>query len=255
MYDRAGGKSLAQGRGAPWDLRLFVAALLHLNIHDRDGEWHRLQLPLADVIEWLHPGGWANSRRDWDKLPAALRSMSRLYIPVPGVGSILLCVASVIPESPHHPGVEFTICLPRSAAAGARVDWPRLCQYGKESAALYRAYLSVCSVLDNSAHNGRPITRQIAAPITGSDGKPKRRKGGVIVRDPDTLINNPRARYVQRLTDHDAARFIGFDPSSKQLRYNARRALERLAADGVIEIEPAGRGQFRVFAPGKPQTP
>ena len=71
-----------------------------------------------------------------------------------------------------------------SAAAGARVDWPRLCQYGKESAALYRAYLSVCSVLDNSAHNGRPITRQIAAPITGSDGKPKRRKGGVIVRDP-----------------------------------------------------------------------
>ena len=66
----------------------------------------------------------------------------------------------------------------------------------------------MCSVLDNSAHNGRPITRQIAAPITGSDGKPKRRKGGVIVRDPDTLINNPRARYVQRLTDHDAARFI-----------------------------------------------
>ena len=68
-------------------------------------------------------------------------------------------------------------------------------------------------------------------------------------------IDNPAARYVQRLTDHDAARFIGFDPSSKQLRYNARRALERLAADGVIEIEPAGRGQFRVFAPGKPQTP
>ena len=63
---------------------------------------------------------------------------------------------------------------------GARIDWPRLCQYGKESAALYRCYLSVCSVLDNSAHHGQPITRQIAEPVTGCDGRPQRRKGGVI---------------------------------------------------------------------------
>ena len=90
----------------------------------------------------------------------------------------------VLPDRLPLTGGYITSDKTASAAAGARVDWPRLCQYGKESAALYRAYLSVCSVLDNSAHNGRPITRQIAAPITGSDGKPKRRKGGVIVRDP-----------------------------------------------------------------------
>ena len=229
--------------------------MLHLGIPNRDGEWHRLQLPLAEVVSWLHPDGWANRRRDWDKLPAALLSIDRLRVPVPDYGLIRLCDASVIPESPHHPGVEFTIRLPCSAAAGARIDWPRLCQYGKDSAALYRAYLSVCSVLDNSAHKGRPITRQIAAPVIGPDGKRKRRKGGVIVRDPDTLIDNPRARYVKRLTDHDAARFIGFDPTSKQLRRNARRALERLAGDGVIELEPAGRGQFRIFGPRKPDKP
>ena len=255
LYDQAGGESLAQGRGAPWDLRLFVAALLHLHIDDRDGDWHRLPLPLADVIKWLHPDGWANRRRDWEKLPAALRAMSGLYIPMPGVGSMVLAFASVIPRKPHHPGVEFTIRLPRSAAAGARIDWPRLCQYGKDSAALYRAYLSVCSVLDNSAHKGQPITRQIAAPVIGPDGKRKRRKGGAIVRDSETLIDNPASRFVQLVTDADAARFIGFDPTHHQRRTDARRALERLAADGVIELEPAGRGQFRIFGPRKPDKP
>ena len=139
--------------------------------------------------------------------------------------------------------------MPRSAAAGTRIDWPLLCQYGKESAALYRAYLSVCSVLDNSARHGQPLTRQIAAPVIGHDGKRKRRKGGVIVRDPGTLIDNPAAQFVKRLTDADAARFVGFDPASKQRRHDARRALERLADDGVIEIEHTGGGRFRIFAP------
>ena len=254
LYDSAGGESLAQGRGAPWDLRLFVGAMLHLGIVERDGEWHRLPMPLADVVAWLHPDGWGNRRRDWDKLPVALRSMSRLYVPVPGIGSVLLCVASVIPDRPDHPGVEFTVRVPRSAAAGARIDWPRLCQYGKDSAALYRAYLSVCSVLDNSARHGQPLTRQIAAPVIGLDGKRKRRKGGVIVRDPGTMIDNPAARFVKRLTDADAARFVGFDPASKQRRHDARRALERLADDGVIEIEHTGRGRFRIFAPN-PEMP
>ena len=144
--------------------------------------------------------------------------------------------------------------MPRSAAAGSRIDWPLLCQYGKESAALYRAYLSVCSVLDNSARHGQPLTRQIAAPVIGNDGKRKRRKGGVIVRDPGTLIDNPAAQFVKRLTDADAARFVGFDPASKQRRHDARRALERLADDSVIEIEHTGGGRFRIFAPN-PEKP
>ena len=249
LYDRAGGESLSQGRGAPWDLRLFVGAMLHLHVGDRDGEWHRLAVPQADVVSWLHPRGWANRRRDWRKLPAALRSMSGLYVPVPGVGDVLLCVASVIPRTPQDPGVEFTVRVPPSAAAGVRIDWPRLCQYGTESASLYRAYLSVCSVLDHSARRGHPITRQIAAPVLGVDGKPTRRRGGGIVRDPDVLIPNPAARYVPMLSDHDTARFVGFDAASKQRRHDARRALERLEADGVIKVDPAGGGRFRIFAP------
>ena len=130
-----------------------------------------------------------------------------------------------------------------------RIDWPRLCQYGTESASLYRAYLSVCSVLDHSARRGHPITRQIAAPVLGVDGKPTRRRGGGIVRDPDVLIPNPAARYVPMLSDHDTARFVGFDAASKQRRHDARRALERLEADGVIKVDPAGGGRFRIFAP------
>ena len=132
LYDQAGGESMRAGRGAPWDLRLLVAAMLHLRTQHRDGEWHRLSMPLQEVIAWLHPHGWANRRRDFHKLPAALRAMSRLYVPVPDVGGVLLCVASVIPSTPQHPGIEFTVRVPRSAASGARINWPLLCRYGTE---------------------------------------------------------------------------------------------------------------------------
>ena len=107
-----------------------------------------------------------------------------------------------------------------------------------------RAYLSVCSVLDNSAHNGRPITRQIAAPITGSDGKPKRRKGGVIVRSRHDTVPNPAARFVAPLSDADLARMIGFDSDNRDHRYKARQAFERLDADGVLDMQRKGSGVY-----------
>ena len=143
LYDQAGGKSMAQGRGAPWPLRLFVGALLHLWIDERDGQWHTLRFPTDEVIGWLHPDGWENRRRDWERFPAALDDMrSRLgYVPVPGLGSVAMLVPSVIPRKPSDPLVEFTIRIPSVAAKGASIDWPTLCQYGKESSARYRAYL------------------------------------------------------------------------------------------------------------------
>ena len=246
LFDQAGGESLASGRGAPWDLRLFVYALLHLDVADRDGEWHTIRLPTDTVTGWLHPNGWANERRDWDKLPEALRRMSRelSYVPVDGIGYVAMLFPSVIPAKRGDPLVEFTARVPRVAAHGDRLHWPHLLAYGADSARLFRAYLAVTAWLGRSAKRGHPITRQIAAPVHGPDGKPtRRRKGGAIIRSATERIDNPAARYVgPPLSETDLTRMIGFDPSNRKLRQYARAAFERMEADGVIEIERSGAG-------------
>ena len=260
LFDRAGGESLSSGRGAPWDLRLFVYALLHLDVADRDGAWHTIRVAASpehakrlqdatgrwcpNVEDWLHPTGWANRRRDWHNLPAALDRMRRLaYVPVPGIGRVAVLFPSVIPSTPANPLVEWTIRIPRVGANGDRLNWPRLLAYGADSARLFRAYLAVTSWLGRSAKRGHPITRQIAAPVRGPDGKPSRRKGGAIIRSATERIDNPAARYVgPPLSEADLTRMIGFDPSNRKLRQYARAAFARMEADGVIEIERSGAG-------------
>ena len=197
--------------GARWDLRLFVYALLHLDVADRDGEWHTIRLlaapehaariyettgkRLPSVEDWLHPNGWANKRRDWHKLPAALDRMRRLaYVPVPGIGRVAVLFPSVIPSAPSDSLIEWTIRIPRVAAHGDRLNWPRLLDYGTESDRLFRAYLAVAAWLGRSANHGHPITRQIAAPVLGPGGKPRRRKGGAIIRSATERTDNPARR-------------------------------------------------------------
>ena len=250
MFDQAGGESMKHGRGAPWPMRLFVGSLLHLAVGQRDGEWRTLRFPTNDVIGWLHPNGWANKRRDWDKFPAALDAIRRRlsYVPVPGIGSVAIVIPSVIPRSPTDPLVEFTIRIPSSAAHGARLDWPFLCSLGTRSAPLYRAYLAVVSYWDRSAHKGHPITAEIPAPIIDKDGRPIRRKGGSLVRSVHEKVANPAARFSPELTDADLARMIGFAPTDKRRRFDARRAFERLAANGVIDLRrEAGGRKVRIF--------
>ena len=262
LFDQAGGESLASGRGARWELRLFVYALLHLDVADRDGQWHTLRIaaspehakaiedatgrPMANVEDWLHPHGWSNKRRDWHNLPEALRRMSRelSYVPVDGIGYVAMLFPSVIPAKQGDPLVEFTARVPRVAAHGDRLSWPRLLEYGADSARLFRAYLAVVAWLGRSAKRGHPMTRQIAAPVLGPDGEPaRRRKGGAIVRSATERIDNPAARYVgPPLSEADLARMIGFDPTDRRRRGDARAAFERMEADGVIEIERDGRG-------------
>ena len=151
---------------------------------------------------------------------------------------------SVIPAQRGDPLVEFTARVPRVAAHGDRLNWPHLLAYGADSARLFRAYLAVTAWLGRSAKRGHPITRQIAAPVHGPDGKPtRRRKGGAIIRSATERIDNPAARYVgPPLSEADLTRMIGFDPSNRYRRRDARTAFERMEADGVIEIERSGAG-------------
>ena len=266
MFDQAGGESMSAGRGAPWLMRLFVGALIHVAMRDRTGRWITVRLPNDDapasperpagIHTWLHPhprGWWpANKRRDWHRFPATLDAMrERLaYVPVPDIGSVAMLFPSVIPREPSDPFVEFTVRIPSAAAHGARLDWPLLCRYGLKSAAQYRAYLSTIAYFDHSARAGHPITADIAAPVLDDEGNPKRRKGGAIIRSSHDTVPNPAARYVAPLTDADLARMIGFDGDNRDHRRQARRAFERLDADGIVDMQRKGSGVY-LFGPRK----
>ena len=255
LFDRAGG-SITQGRGAPWDMRLWVYAILHLEVGDRDGLWHTLRFSTEEVIGWLHPTGWTNQRRDWENLPTALNTMrERLsYVPILGLGKVAMLFPSVIPSVPSHPLIEFTIRVPPAAARGDRIDWPLLIAYGAESTRLFRAYLAVTAWLGRSASSGHPITRQIAAPVFGPNGKPRRHEDGRIVRSGTRRIPNSAARYTgPDLTEHDLARMIGFDETERRRRHDARFAFERMDDDGVIDLQRSG-SRFTIFGPTRDQV-
>ena len=236
-YDRAGGPLMRQGRGAPWELRLLIGSLLHLAVDQRDGEWRTLRLKTREVERWLHPHGWSNRRRDWEKLPEALARMrERLsWMPVRGVGLVAMAVPTVIPDRRDDPLIEFSVRVPRSAANGARIDWPQLCAYGANSAVIYRAYLAATALLDVSARRGHPQTAEIPLKQQRADG------------DKEALAPNPTARFAPKLTNADLARMIGFDATNKLHRARAREAFERLAADEVIDLQRETPTEWRVL--------
>lgn len=145
--------------------------------------------------------------------------------------------------------VTFDVRVPAQAAYGARIDWPALCRYGSRSAAEYRLYLAVAAAMHRTAFHGAPITRRIGAPEVNAQGRPKRKLGGALVRSREALIEHPKAALVPTWTDRDLAQFIGFDPDDRFRRRDARRAVERLHDDGVIDVETIARGRVRIFGP------
>ena len=261
-FDAGGGASLSQGRGASWVLRLWIAALLHVPIEKRNGQPVALTFPVRDVAAWLHPDGWRNRRRDWDRLPAALAGLGSLRVPIEVLATaagdrefrpvaLVSCPALPSEWRGGEALVVLDVRVPAAAAHGSRIDWRALCRYGSDSASAYRAFLAVSAVLHRTAYRGAPVTRQIGAPVLRSDGKPKRRKGGALVRDPGALVDHPHAGKAAAWSDHDAARFLGFDPTDKRRRHDARRAIERLAGDGVIDLQRDSSGRFRLFGPAR----
>lgn len=249
LFDRAGGTVTTPGHGAPWDMRLWIAALCSVPVDARTGAADLMPFRVQDVIDWLHPDGWANRRRDWHRLPEALERLGSLRVTLYGRLVALVHALAIPKRWDSNAQVILQVRVPRSAAAGVRLDWDRLRRYGARSASLYRAYLAVSAALDGSAHNGLPITRQIAAPVLRDDGEPKRRKDGSIVRAAGELVPNPAARFAPVWTDADAARFLGYDPRDKRRRYDARKALQELHKDGVIDLHRGRGGTFRLFGP------
>ena len=245
VYDQAGGVTDTRGRGAPWALRLFVGALLSLPIEFRDGRDQRMALTTGALGRWLLPGGWDRRPAAFDRLLEALRRLDRLRVPV-GRGRLRV-VDCLVEPSGYNRGrdpVVLRVSIPGGAARGAPVDWDRLTGYGAESAPIYRAYLSVCTVLDYAARSGRALTQSIPAPVLDAKGQPRRRKGGKIVRSPVARVPNPAARYVGWLSANDVRRMVGLAADHHENRRRALDALQRLEDDKLVSIE-RGTGRQR----------
>ena len=58
LFDRAGGQSLAGGRGAPWMLRIWIAAILQLPVGQRTWAPVDLSFTVGEIADWL-PGSGA----------------------------------------------------------------------------------------------------------------------------------------------------------------------------------------------------
>ena len=220
LFDAAGGRALANsGGGAPWALRLFVGALLHLPHAARDGYDRTLIFTAREVIRWLHPDGWKNQRARWRQFPAALEAVDRMRVHVLGAGRARLVAVDLIPTTIDE-RVAFRPLIPTGASSGARVHWPTLCQYGRESAALYRVYLSSCAVLDHTATNGEPL----------------RAGSGAL------------ARLVPSFTADQIGRMAGYTAPTRATRQRALAAFRRIEADGHIKLRPDG-ARWKIIGP------
>ena len=123
-----------------------IGAMLHVPIEARTGAPVSLPFRLHEVVSRLHPDGWKARYRDWDKLSNRLAARThavharRQHL----AGMVSVVQATVIPTAWNPDAAAlFTVTIPAATAHGARIDWPRLVHYGKDSAVLYRAYLSV----------------------------------------------------------------------------------------------------------------
>ena len=233
-----------------------MGALLSVPATARDGRDVRIPITVGELADLLYPNGWnrANRRRDWESFRRSLRNLDRLRVPIKVDGHMVgvqVVNAFVIPRSwdRGQASVVLRVAIPASAARGARVNWDRLRVYGAGSAPLYRAYLSVCAVLDYSARNGHGITQRIGAPQVDQHGKRIRGKGGRIIRSATEKVPNPSAKFVGKLTDDDVRRLVGLHAQHHENRNRARAALERLAGDGVIDLRTFRDGCVQIFAP------
>ena len=257
MFDQSGASSAQRGRkGAPWEMRTWIYAVLSVDVRDRTGKAVTLPTTLGDIEKWIWPAGWdrSNRRKHW---PAFRERLIRVGTIRPVITDrdgreflIEVVRAPVVPRewSPAAP-CPLVVSIPAKAAAGAAVNWPALLHYGADSPGMFRAYLATVAVLDYSARRGQSITRDIPAVVLAEDGKPKRRRGGKLKRDPARRVENPAARFVGSLTDENLRQMLGL-PNERINRTRARRCMERLHEDNVIDLVRGADGRVRIFAPG-----
>ena len=248
LYTTAGGVGSSRGRGATWDEALFVGALLHLRVDDRNGRPRQIAVKAREIEAWLFPSArMPHPGRDWHKLPEALRRVDQMRIYLPAINADVRVVAIDSIPRDRDGYVAFRLVMPAAAAHGPRIDWRTLVRYRSRSGPSYRAYLASQVILDRTARWGRPVTRLIPARVLGPDGKPIWYQDSAGKRRPrrswgEGTEPHPLAHTVPSYTARDLADIIAIKET-----HRAAKAFRQLHTDGIIELVEERRGRSNTF--------
>ena len=283
MFDATGIQSLAQGRGAPLGLRLWLETLMCAPVGYRTKT--RFHLSLREVVEWLWPHDrYPRLKPDRrDALAAAFKLIDQARLPWEGEcmgrwGSGWWRPVSVVglPSVDLESSVILDVELPPGSGNGPLVDRAMLRIFGLDSAPAYRAYLNLAYLWDRrGTYHGRRITATRPTVRRNGAGNIVDGKGRVIAnRDGSPSTNwahrravrtgedetNPaaeRSGLLRVYTPDDLVTLCfpqGVGPGNpREYRRRAQKVLERMANAGAVILEPSinrdGAKGLRILPP------
>ena len=155
LVDRYGVPTMAQGRGAPLELAVYIGACI-LTPHRVRVSRGRLVTTVRELRDFLfgptwRPGPTGNRPGDWERVRAAALNASDLWLPLEN-GDLWRAVAvRKIPPADYRPEyldrqVIFDVELPDGAAHGPVIDRLELARLRLVSGPKFRAYIAAHSV-------------------------------------------------------------------------------------------------------------
>ena len=240
LWRIGGGRETSPGRGVPWALRMFIAAVLFAPVDQRHGHYP-LDIPVAlrDLLAWLYP---ASNRpgpsRWWPQLNRAVEALEAPTARIPyqreDTGTLALRRVVSVAEIPGTPAdldgpVIFRVDLPLGSENGPQVS-PNLLAWGARDAAAFRLLLNLAYSWHNPGRTLRPFGKR-------ADGRGQLWSAS---RNPDDY---------DRLTDEELVTYAFPEATRKDRRgllRDTRQALKRLSAAGEVKII-----EGRVLPPGR----
>lgn len=163
LADARGGPIMARGRGAPLDLRLFVAACVMTPLRSRENE-DPLATTVRELRDFCFPNGWER-RRDWPRLRTTLVRLREYAIPwvvgttAGGWWPVALRFAPELDARLDDLVLIDVRLPPGSGGHGPVIGQPDLVQLGVRSGPRFRAYIAVHSIAWRPGRTRRPHPR------------------------------------------------------------------------------------------------
>ena len=228
LWRIGGGEETSPGRGVPWSLRMFVAAILCIPLEERHGR-HPLtmQVSLKELVKWLYPNSNPPGKQTWWKrfleAVAALHNhTARIPYRRGDTGTLGARQVVSVPEYPASPDdmagpVIFQVWLPPGSERGPQVS-SRLMTWGARDAAGFRLLLNLAYRWHNPGRTLRP-----AGPRADGRG--------------DFWITSRNPNDYDKLTDDDLMAYAfpcTARKNKRNIRADTRNTLKRLVEAGEI---------------------
>ena len=143
LYDLGAGPGVSRGKGAPVALRLFVTAILHVPMEQRD-QTVVFELSLRDLQDQIWPGRTLSRARALRAIVQGGEVLDSMAARMPWHGGLYRVVDILaVPTTPDvdHP-VKVRVQLPPGSGQGPLVT-PTLADWGVRDAAAYRGLLNL----------------------------------------------------------------------------------------------------------------